>query len=162
MINTPVLHLLCGKIASGKSTLAAQLSAPEGTVLISEDAWLSALFGDQMKEPKDYARCTQRLRAVMGSHVVDVLREGLSVVLDFAANTPETRQWLRGIIDQSGADHCLHILEADDDLCLRRLRARNAAGVHAFSVTEEQFHLFTKHFSVPTATEGFNLVRHVQ
>ena len=83
-------------------------------------------------------------------------------MLDFAANTPEMRQWLRGIIDQSGGDHRLHVLEAEDDLCLRRLRARNAAGVHAFSVTEEQFHLFAKHFSVPTEAEGFNLVRHVQ
>ena len=29
---SPTLHILCGKIASGKSTLAAQLSAKPGTV----------------------------------------------------------------------------------------------------------------------------------
>lgn len=29
------LHLLCGKIASGKSTLAAELSAAPGCVVIS-------------------------------------------------------------------------------------------------------------------------------
>lgn len=162
MTTPPVLHMLCGKIASGKSTLAAQLAEPHGTVLISEDAWLSALFADQMQTPRDYVRCTRRLRAVMGPHVVDLLGAGLSVVLDFAANTPEVRHWLREIIDESGADHCLHILEAEDDLCLRRLRARNAAGEHAFGVTEEQFHLFTQHYSVPSADEGFNVVRHRQ
>lgn len=39
----PTLHMLCGKIASGKSTLAARLSATPGTVLVSEDAWRTAL-----------------------------------------------------------------------------------------------------------------------
>lgn len=37
------LHMLCGMIASGKSTMAAQLGATTGTVLIAEDAWLDAL-----------------------------------------------------------------------------------------------------------------------
>jgi predicted kinase len=35
------LHLLCGLIASGKSTLAQQLASRPLTVLISEDAWLA-------------------------------------------------------------------------------------------------------------------------
>ena len=39
----PTLHMLCGKIASGKSTLAAELGRVEGTVILVEDAWLHAL-----------------------------------------------------------------------------------------------------------------------
>ena len=42
----PTLHFFCGKIAAGKSTLAAKLAEQEGTVLIAEDAWLAALYAD--------------------------------------------------------------------------------------------------------------------
>ncbi|WP_246504100.1 ATP-binding protein [Plastoroseomonas arctica] len=36
MTGATTLHLLCGKIASGKSMLAAQLAARPGTLLVSE------------------------------------------------------------------------------------------------------------------------------
>ena len=37
----PTLHLVCGKIAAGKSTLANRLANAPATVLISEDYWMS-------------------------------------------------------------------------------------------------------------------------
>ncbi len=156
----PVLHLICGKIASGKSTLAARLATGPGAVLISEDDWLAALFGDQMTTPKDYVRFSARLRDIMGPHVAALLNTGQSVVLDFPATTVETRQWMRGILDQTSAAHVLHVLNPPDDVCLARLRARNEGGEHAFAATEEQFRLFTRHFALPTPDEGFTLVIH--
>ncbi len=47
------LHLLCGKIASGKSTLAAELGALPGCVVISEDQWLAAIWQDEMHSVAD-------------------------------------------------------------------------------------------------------------
>ena len=44
-----VLHLFCGKIAAGKSTLAAQLAQEPNSVLISQDQWLSQLFPGEIK-----------------------------------------------------------------------------------------------------------------
>lgn len=158
--DAPVLHLLCGKAASGKSTLAAQLADAPHTVLLSEDAWLSALFGDQMETLKDYAHVSAKLRAVMAPHIVELLGAGLCVVLDFPANTKETRQWMRGIIDTSGAAHELHLLDVADDVCMVRLRARNASGNHAFSVTDEQFDRLAAYFSTPSEDEGFTIRHH--
>jgi len=156
----PMLHLLCGKIASGKSTLAAQLAAQEATVLVAEDDWLHGLFADQMASPADYLRCSARLRGVMAPHVAALLRAGISVVLDFPANTVETRAWMRDLLQQSGAAHQLHQLDVPDDTCLARLRRRNAAGDHAFAATEAQFHQFTRHFAPPTPQEGFHVLVH--
>ena len=45
----PVLYLLCGKIAAGKSTVAIGLASRPATVLISEDHWTSHLFLDELK-----------------------------------------------------------------------------------------------------------------
>lgn len=158
---SPVLHLFCGMMASGKSTLAASLASADGTVLIAEDQWLSTLFGPEMSTAQDYLRFASRLRSRMAPHVVSLLDAGVSVVLDFPANTAETRAWMRGILDQTGAAHQLHVLAVPDDLCLARLRQRNADGSHPFAPTEAQFRRFSAHYSEPTAEEGFDILRHV-
>ena len=40
----PTLFLLCGKIASGKSTLAATLAEQPNTLLLKEDLLLATLY----------------------------------------------------------------------------------------------------------------------
>jgi predicted kinase len=94
----PVLHLLCGKIASGKSTLSAKLGSSPGTVIVSEDRWLAALFTNEMQSISDYVQYSLRLRNAMKPHLVSLLNAGLSVVLDFPANTQTNREWMMSII----------------------------------------------------------------
>jgi len=153
------LHLVCGKIGAGKSTLCARLAAEPATLLISEDHWMAHLYPSELNVLADYVRLSARLRAAITSHIVDVLKTDLSVVLDFPANTPGQRAWMRELIDQSGADHVLHLLDVPDDVCKARLHARNAGGEHPFQTSDEQFDLFTSHYTPPTPEEGFNLVR---
>lgn len=154
------LYMLCGKIAAGKSTLAASLASTPQTVLISEDQWLARLFAGEIQSVGDYVRCAARLRDAMGPHLVQVLRAGVSVVLDFPANTLANRSWMRGIIDEAGAAHELHFLDVADDVCRARLRARNAAGEHEFAASDAEFNLITRHFVPPGPEEGFNVVIH--
>ncbi|MEQ9590833.1 MAG: ATP-binding protein [Parvibaculaceae bacterium] len=158
--HSPTLYMLCGKIAAGKSTLAASLANAPGTILIAEDDWLNALFAYELVSLPDYVRCSSKLRQVMAPHVAAVLNAGVSVVLDFPANTVEQRRWMRGILENTTAAHQLHLLEAPDEVCLARLRARNSQGDHPFAVTEAQFQQFSSHFAVPSPDEGFNVVRH--
>jgi predicted kinase len=154
------LHLFCGRIAAGKSTLARQLAARPGTVLIGLDDWMSALYPAENQGLEDFARLTARLRAVMGPHVVALLRLGVSVALDFPANTTRWRAWMRGIIEESGALHELHLLDVPDAVCRARLQRRNAAGAHSYTVDEATYDAFMRHFSPPTDAEGFKLVVH--
>ncbi len=160
-LTSPTLHLMCGKIAAGKSALAAKLGSLDATVVIAEDDWLSALYSDEMSSISDYVRCTSKLRKIIGPHVASLLNAGVSVVLDFQANTIEARIWMRGILAQTNADHQLHVLDVSDEICITRMRARNASGNHPFAPTEEQFLQLSKHFVAPSADEGFNIVRHV-
>ncbi|MGJ5078356.1 AAA family ATPase [Bradyrhizobium sp. SZCCHNS3002] len=154
------LHLVCGKIAAGKSTLTAALGRRTGTIVIAEDDWLARLYPGEQSTLADYVRNSSRLRSVMGPHVVALLRAGVSVVLDFPANTPASRAWMRGLFEAAGAPHQLHHLDVPDEVCKARLRARNAEGRHAFTVTDEEFDLFTSYFVAPTADEGFNVIVH--
>jgi predicted kinase len=154
------LHLLCGKIAAGKSTLAGELGALPGTVVVSEDHWLSRLYPGEIQAIADYARCSRRLREAVGPHLVALLKAGVSVVLDFPANTLAARAWMRTIFEAAGVPHQLHYLDIPDAVCKARLRARNARGDHAFAATDAEFDFVTSHFVAPTPEEGFNLVIH--
>jgi predicted kinase len=155
-----VLHILCGKIASGKSTLSAQLASEPGTIVLNEDQWLAHLYQDEMQSVADYVRCSARLRQAIAPHAISLLRAGVSVVLDFPANTVANRQWMMSIITGSGADHRLHYLNVPEEVCKARLRERNQAGTHQFSVTDEQFDLISRHFVAPEPEEGFNVIRY--
>ena len=87
----PTLHLLCGKIASGKSTLANTLATAHAALVLSEDHWLAQLYPGEILSIADYLRSAQRIRGVLGPLVVNLLQSGLNVVLDCPANTPAHR-----------------------------------------------------------------------
>ena len=157
------LHLLCGKIAAGKSTLAARLAAAPGTVAIAEDAWTSALFGEEMREVADYVRVAAKLRSAMGPHVTQLLRAGLDVVLDFPGNMRSTRAFWREAAEAAGARLAVHWLDVPDEVCRARLRRRNEEGRHDFAgVTDAQFDLITSHFQPPRPEEGLEIVRSLE
>ena len=156
----PTLYLVCGKIGSGKSTLARRLATRPATLLISEDHWNSTLWADELKTIEDYGRLSTRLRAAMKPHIVDILRQDLSVVLDFAANTVKQRAWARSVIDAAKVPHELHMLDVPDAVCLQRLHQRNAAGTHEFQVADAEYEQFTRHYLPPSPAEGFNVVVH--
>lgn len=157
-MSEPTLHLLCGKIAAGKSTLSAELGAAPGTVTLAEDAWLARLYPGEILTVADYVRCAARLREAVTPHVESLLRAGLSVVLDFPANTRVNRAWMRGIIDRTGAKHRLYWLDVSDEICRARLRRRNAAGMHDFAASDAEYDAITACFTAPQVDENFEVV----
>ncbi|MFX0541012.1 AAA family ATPase [Roseovarius sp. S4756] len=50
---SPMPHMPCGKIAAGKSTLAAHLGSLPGTVRIAEDDWFNAIFAGELHSITD-------------------------------------------------------------------------------------------------------------
>jgi predicted kinase len=159
-VRPATLYLLCGKIASGKSTLARQLAARPATLLITMDDWMSILFPTENRTIDDFSLLSARLRAAMGPHVVDILRQGLSVVLDFPANTVRWRSWMRSLIAEANVAHELHVLDVSDATCKERLRQRNDSGEHQYPIDDATYDQFMSYFVLPTADEGFNIIVH--
>lgn len=154
------LHLFCGKIAAGKSTLAKRLAEQSGAVLISEDDWMSGLFGPEMESFDDYIRYSARLRTTVTPHLVALLKAGNSVALDFPANTRKLRGWMRGIAKAAEVSTLLHFLDLPDASCKARLRGRNAMGGHVFAPTDAEFDLISGYFEAPGPEEGLPVVVH--
>lgn len=140
--------------------MAKVLAEEHRAVVLSEDEWLPLLYPDELLTIPDYVRNSGRLKKVVGPLVHDLLAAGVSVVLDFPANTVEQRRWMKDLADSTGAPHRLHYLDVPDEVCKARLRARNAGADHPFKVTDEQFEKITSHFVPPSEAEGFGMVVH--
>ncbi|NRF67760.1 ATP-binding protein [Aquincola sp. S2] len=155
------LHLLCGKAGAGKSTLATVLAQTHRAILISEDIWLTRLFGDQIKTFDDYRVYSQRARTVVGPLVVDLLAAGQNVVLDYPANTRVSRAWFRSLHEAAGADHVLHYLDVPDPTCLQRIAKRNGERPEgSYQLTEADFNHVSSFFEAPDPAEGCRIQVH--
>ena len=154
------LHLLTGKIAAGKSTLAKRLAGETGGLVIAEDGWLATLYPGEIADLADYRRSSERLRAAITPLIVAMVGRGQTVILDFPANTVASRAWMKGLADAAGVTATLHFLDPPDDECRARMHARNASGEHPYHVDDATFDQFTAHFVAPTAGEGFAIIRY--
>ena len=157
----PKLVFFCGKMASGKSTLAKQLAEREDAILFSQDALVEALFPGLVVNVASYLEYAGRINRMLAPHVVSILSKGVSVVLDFPANTRNQRAWFRGILDATGAAHELHYLDTPDAICKAQLKARSAHLPPGTKwTTDEDFALIASHFRPPEHDEAFNVVIH--
>lgn len=155
------LHFLCGKMASGKSTLAAELESTYNAILLCEDNWLIELYPDEIVDITGYLEYSARLKNVVSDHVKSLLSRGVSVVLDFPGNTENQRKWFRSIYESVKVSHVLHFIDASDELCLHQLKQRSedkSAGT-AFT-SEKEFYEITKYFQAPFENEGYNVIRY--
>jgi predicted kinase len=158
-MNSPTLHFLCGKMAAGKSTLAAELALAHKAVLLQEDHFLATLFPGEISSIADYVTYSSRVKDALSDHIVSLLQGGTSVVLDFPGNTRIQRQWFRQLADRAQAAHELHYLDVSDDTCKAQLRERSKALPPGAPFTSDaEFDEMTRYFEPPSNEEGLNVV----
>jgi predicted kinase len=152
------LHFLCGKMGAGKTTLSRQLATQHNAILICEDIWLQRLFPVEIANFDDYLKYAARLKLVVAPHVIDLLRSGVCVVLDFPANEPNTRNWIRSLFESASAAHVLHFVNTPNERCINQLHKRNREQPEgSMTMTDEQFEHITSFFVEPHVYEGFNI-----
>jgi predicted kinase len=157
MIKKGILHFFCGKMAAGKTTKSLEVINSENAILISEDDWLGHLFKDEIKVFGDYIKYSKRLKPLLSAHIKDIIESGVSVVMDFPANTIQQRSWFKELIGNNNISHQLHYLEASDELCLKQLAKRSEGRQGEAFTSEEEFHTVNSYFQAPAESEGFNI-----
>ena len=155
------LYVFCGKMASGKSTLASKIAKQKTAVLISEDHLLGSLYPGEVIDVPSYVRCSGKVKLAMGQVVIDILVSGGSVVLDFPANTVKQRRWIKELLLQAGASHELHLLNYSDAVCKEQLRERaKKKPDRRMTDTEAMFDVMSGYFELPSSDEGFDIVEY--
>ena len=115
------LLLTCGLPGAGKTTLARQLAEERAAVRLTNDEWLWAL-GSTPWDPVTQQRMERQLWLL----TQDLLRLGLTVILDFGLWSKAERDELRDAARLLGVRVELHALDAPDDELWTRIDARNA------------------------------------
>ncbi|WP_345994005.1 ATP-binding protein [Sulfurimonas sp. HSL-1716] len=150
------LHFLCGKMAAGKSTLSKKLAEKHDALLLCEDTMLEKLYPAEITTIHDYLKYSQRLKELLKEHIVELLKKGNDIVLDFPANTKNQRAWFREIFESANVEHVLHFVDKSDDVCKAQLRKRNEnLPKDAPLTSEETFDAITGYFEAPGNAEGF-------
>ena len=145
-------------MGAGKSTKSKQVSQERNAVLISEDEWLSMLYPNIITSFDDYLHYSALLKPLVKSHVLDILKTGTSVVMDFPANTVNQRKWFKKLIIEANAPNELIYLNVSNEVCLRQIEKRRLEQPErAIYDTESMFLEVTKYFQEPDQSEGFNL-----
>lgn len=160
MTETATLHFMCGKMGAGKSTFAQSLAASVGAVLLSEDDLLRDLYPGGVTDLGCYVSLSGRIKHALSGHICALLRQGISVVLDFPGNTVGQRIWFRQLIESSGANHQLHFLDVPNEICRRQLNQRRASNGGDPLQDEATFNALLAHFVEPAPEERFTVVVH--
>lgn len=163
MARLGTLYFLCGKMAAGKSTLAAELARRENALLLVQDELLETLFPGEIRDIPAFVDRSTRLQKALGPSLRALLEKGMNVVLDFPANTKNQRGWFKSLYAGTDIGHELHFLDLSDAQCKRQL-ARRSEGLPEGSpwTSEAEFDAVTKYFQPPEAEEDFNVVRHLR
>jgi predicted kinase len=115
------LILTCGLPGAGKTTLARQLAADRSAVCLTKDEWLTALGSSPWDTPT-----REKVEDELWRLAQEILRLGLSVVLDFGLWTRIERDEMRSVARDLGVGVELHYLEVPTDELWRRIQARNS------------------------------------
>jgi predicted kinase len=141
---------MCGPAGSGKSTVARQYERQGMTRLsFDQEAWARGITA--MPLPQDVHRDIERVLRV---RLLDLVRAGADVVLDFSFWSRRTREEYRELLRPLGVVPETVYLATDRAAVLRRIGARAARHGDDYAISVELAAFYFDHFEIPTAAEG--------
>jgi predicted kinase len=141
---------MCGPAGSGKSTVARRYER-QGMVRLSYDqeAWSRGIT--TMPLPDDVRRDIER---VLRARLMDLVRAGSDVVLDFSFWSRAVRDEYRELLRPHGIVPETVYLATDRATVLKRIAARRARHGDDFAISAELAARYFDHFEIPTEEEG--------
>jgi predicted kinase len=115
------LILTCGLPGAGKTKLATQLAADRSAVRLTKDEWLWALGSTPWDE-----RAREKIEHELWRLAQEILRFGVSVVLDFGLWARIERDEMRSAARGLGVGVELHYLDVPTNELWRRIEVRNS------------------------------------
>jgi predicted kinase len=148
-VGQPRLILTCGLPGTGKTALARQLAADRGAVRLTKDEWLWALGST----PWDMST-QEKVEHELWRLAQEILRLGLSVVLDFGLWARVERDEMRSAARGLGAGVELHYLDVPVEELWRRIEARNTEPPwDAHPIRRADLDAWLRAFQAPDAAE---------
>jgi predicted kinase len=153
----PLVIVVCGPAASGKSTLAAELSRRSELPVVSSDVIRKQMAGvaaDERARPEHYTdEFTQRTYGVLGSEALRHLRRDDGVIVDATCRTERQRAVLLRGLDQCAVTRLVVVCQVRLETALaraaRRMRSSERVSDATPQIVAEQFRSFQQLDEVP-------------
>lgn len=121
----PKAILICGRIASGKTTYARRLCREGNAVLLSCDELMLTLYSADLGVRHD--EVAGRAQRYLYQKALELLKAGVSVVLDWGFWTAASRRYARNMFESRGFACELHYLNTPMEQILENIDRRNRA-----------------------------------
>jgi predicted kinase len=143
------LILTCGLPGAGKTELATRLAANRSAVRLTKDEWLTALGSTPWDTPT-----REKVEHELWRLAQEILRLGLSVVVDFGLWARIEREEMRSAARGLGVGVELHYLDVPADVLWRRVEARNSEPPwNAHPIRRPDLDEWLRLFQAPDAAE---------
>lgn len=147
--------MICGKIASGKTTYARRLKKDSKAVLLSCDEIAFALFDGDMGANHD--GCTERIRSYLLEKSLEIVQAGCDVILDWGFWTKSYRDKVREFYSERSIATELHYIEITAETHRKNIEKRNNSvkekGERSYYVDEGLYKKAQALFEAPKENE---------
>lgn len=159
-IASPSVHVMCGLVGAGKTTLARELAASFSAVRFSRDEWMIRLYALSYDDPA-YAGRLSSCTDLMWDVATSVLQIGVPVVLDWNHWSREQREGARVRAEAAGFETIVHFLDVPLSTALSRVEGRNLAETpNTHRISADDVRHFETIFEVPDENELISIVVH--
>jgi len=149
------VHLICGKICSGKSYYAQELAKQENAVVLSVDELSLSILPMYLGDQHDAAMA--KVRGYLHKRAEDILRTGTDVILEWGFWTRPDREATEEMYAGKGFDVRWHYIEASDEILRKSIEARNVQVLEgkdlSYFVDEGLFEKMKSRFEEPGPDE---------
>lgn len=123
--NTAMVHLLCGKICSGKTTYAKLLAKEHPAVILSCDEVALTLFGSDLGQRHD--EVLAKVRCYLLKKAAETARAGADVILDWGFWSEQDRRETTAYFENAKVPVRWHYISVSEEVWQRNIERRNAA-----------------------------------
>ena len=155
----PSIHLLCGFMGFGKTTLSKSLRKDYNAVVLTHDDFMTKLYGNNPPE-SEFRIAYDKVDNLIWELAEKIIKTGVDVVLDNGFWTAEKRKdaFVKAKII---SEHIVfHQLICAMDIAKSRVLKRTLEDDNSLDIDSNCFDMFAKNYSNITADEGYQVIYH--
>ncbi len=153
------IHMVCGYMGFGKTTLAKRLAKRLPAVRLTHDEFMRDLFGRNLPDA-EFRKYMRPVADLMWKLCGEICRAGGNAVMDMGFWSKEDRCLAYAKASELADRVFFDVVECDMATAKRRVLARTENDAEALAVDEACFDKFVSRFEIPESGEGLPMVFH--
>ncbi len=151
------LHLLCGYMGFGKSTIARKLALQYNAVILNDDEFMRELFGRNLPEPQ-FRQSHKKVSEFTWKLAERILQTGTNVILDRGFWSKQSRAYAVQRARYFCDSILFHQIECDMQTAKNRVLLRTQSDPSALEINENTFDLFSSRYEPISPEEQLDVI----